>query len=410
MNHFFILTVLVLTTVVSNLYAIPAFARQMGVSCNTCHSQNGYPSLNSFGRNFKASGFTMMGAQRKIENAVPKEKFLSIPDTLNLSIVAKIRALKSDNSKTELQFPDELALVVGGRISEHVGTFLEIGYDSGDNTFGMANFKLPITYKVNDYTLGLVPFSTDGFGAAAAFEVLNTGAVRGARVLEERKVISAQQYIGTATKAQGLGAYVYSELFNVVYSAWAPENGNNDHINPAGYLRVAMTPQLGDWDIGFGGQYWFGTTQQASSATTLVAPAGGGIVTSSTITTIKEKKVDAYAVDFQAMGKLHNIPVSFFATYANAKHDADSFFNSNINDKHAATALIEVAVIPSVVMLSTGYREADNGKATNSSENAAIIGAKYFLAENVELQTSYVNNLDVDSNTNQFLFMFYAAF
>jgi len=134
--------------------AVPAFARQMGVSCSACHSQNSYPSLNSFGRKFKASGFTMMGNQKLIEGDTNKTNSLSLPDTLNAGFVTKIRAKKGNKSDAVFEFPDEAALVLGGRISKNIGTFIEVGYDSGENKFGLANFKLPITYEVKDYTLG----------------------------------------------------------------------------------------------------------------------------------------------------------------------------------------------------------------------------------------------------------------
>ena len=62
MRRFFAVALFVVTSVASLLsppaQAVPAFARQMGVSCNTCHFQH-FPMLNNFGRAFKASGFTM---------------------------------------------------------------------------------------------------------------------------------------------------------------------------------------------------------------------------------------------------------------------------------------------------------------------------------------------------------------
>lgn len=40
--------------------AVPAFARQTGMACNSCHFQH-FPTLNAFGRAFKAGGYTMGG-------------------------------------------------------------------------------------------------------------------------------------------------------------------------------------------------------------------------------------------------------------------------------------------------------------------------------------------------------------
>ncbi len=369
----------------------------MGVSCNACHSQNGYPALNSFGRQFKASGFTMMGKQGTIEDP-EKENFLSIPETLNTSFVVKIRAQDGDKTKSLLEFPDEAALIIGGCVSKHIGTFIEIGYDADDNTFGLANFKLPITYTFGNYTLGVVPYLTDGFGPSASFEVLNTGAVRNSRILEDRKTISAQQYIGTATEAEGLGLYLYNDLWNIVYSAWMPTNGSVSDYTPAHYFRAAMTPTFGSWDLGFGVQIWSGTAKSDDDK--------------DPNTPLLQQKTDAYALDFQALGSVKDVPLSFFATYAKVKHDAESFYNTEVNDKSAATFLTGVGVIPSVLNLSAGYRIADNGKATNSSDDKAIIGAKYFFAENVEVQLNYTYAVDasVSDDKNHVLLMLYGAF
>src|SRR5208282_1352096 len=48
----FVLTVILLT---GNGYAIPAFSRQYGTSCTTCHID--FPKLNDFGKAFKDAGF-----------------------------------------------------------------------------------------------------------------------------------------------------------------------------------------------------------------------------------------------------------------------------------------------------------------------------------------------------------------
>ena len=96
--------------------AVPAFARQTGLACNTCHFQH-YPTLNAFGRAFKAGGYTTVGGQSMVEGDM-----LALPATLNASLVTKIRYQKTNGSDNtvatnegELQFPDEAALLLGGR-------------------------------------------------------------------------------------------------------------------------------------------------------------------------------------------------------------------------------------------------------------------------------------------------------
>jgi hypothetical protein len=316
MVRMFVVIVLVIVSLSTNAYAVPAFARQMGVSCITCHSQNGFPALNAYGAKFKSRGFTMIRDQKKIEeNRTDNGSFLSIPAVLNASFVAKIRYLKSDASDATLQFPDEAAVILGGRVGEHVGSFVEIGYESDEDKVILGNFKLFIVYDIKGYTVGVVPFRTDDFGPSAAFEVMSTGAVRNQRVLEERKVISAQQYIGTAHEAEGLGLYLFNPLWHVVYSAWAPKINEVEDFEPAHYFRFVLTPEAGGWKFGFGAQLWAGTAKYRDEN------ASNPRV---------EAKTDAYAVDFQAMGSINTLPLSFFATYANAQKDPDSSLRAEI--------------------------------------------------------------------------------
>ena len=128
--------------------AIPAFARQTGMACSTCHFQH-FPALNAFGRYFKAGGYTMVGGQSMVEGDM-----LSLPSTLNASIVLKVRYQKtngdddsSGTNKGEFQFPDEAALFLGGRIGEHMGFAYEMGLN-GEGFDNFTSFKMPFVYDV----------------------------------------------------------------------------------------------------------------------------------------------------------------------------------------------------------------------------------------------------------------------
>ena len=50
-------------------YAVPAFARQTGLTCNVCHRNP--PELTAFGRNFKLRGYVLnsLAANEKVGNA-----------------------------------------------------------------------------------------------------------------------------------------------------------------------------------------------------------------------------------------------------------------------------------------------------------------------------------------------------
>ncbi|MBI3353301.1 MAG: hypothetical protein HY034_00180 [Nitrospirae bacterium] len=392
---FFLITSLLL---IPKANAIPAFARQTGQACAICHFQH-FPELNAYGRAFKAGGYTQIGGQSLIEGEI-----LSLPSTLNASLVAKVRYQKTngkDNdgatgptngskgtNKGELQFPDEAALLIGGRAGEHIGFLLEAGLTPGETkvtdsagdtvtvteTNLFTSFKMPIVYGVGPVNLSVIPFTTDALGASYGFELLNTGAIAMQRVLEHAKWTTAQRYIGTTdadtAKAEGLAFH-----------------GATDFGPYMSYVRVAATPQFMGWDFGAGAQYWRGTGK-----------SGGDTYT----------HADAWAIDAQAQGyvglpfgiyKNTGLPVGVYLTLGDAKKSnaggTANLFNSSTNkDKMAWSVLAELGVIPRKASVSVGYlagqdRSASGATANNYKQNAITFGATYHLAQNVRLELDH---------------------
>ncbi|MBI5875678.1 MAG: hypothetical protein HZB81_07545 [Deltaproteobacteria bacterium] len=364
--------------------AVPAFARQTGLACSTCHFQH-YPALNAFGRAFKSNGYTQIGGEGKVEG-----EDLSIPDTLNASLVTKVRYQKtngkdytgnltngsSGTNRGELQFPDEAALLIGGRAGEHIGFLLEASlWDSADSTKTMfTSFKMPITYDVADTKLGIIPFTTDSGGASYGFELLNTGALKMQRVLENNsgKDTSAQLYIGTSGTAEGFAFVAANKMFFVNYSLWGPAHGSTDFSPFMSYVRLAATPNVGGWDLGVGGQLWRGTGKYNGTTRT---------------------KADAFAVDAQAQGNV-GLPLGVYLTYGDAKksktNEVANMFNSNTaGDKKAWSLLAELGVLPGKATVAAGYRSGKTGATAYNKQNAITLGATYLLAQNVELQLNH---------------------
>ncbi|MCL5991448.1 MAG: hypothetical protein M1419_05040, partial [Bacteroidetes bacterium] len=59
--------------------AVPGFARQTGLACNSCHTV--FPQLNSFGRNFKLNGYTFTTAdviELKSDDTLSNTSFLKL--------------------------------------------------------------------------------------------------------------------------------------------------------------------------------------------------------------------------------------------------------------------------------------------------------------------------------------------
>ncbi len=379
MKKIIIMGFLNISVFVSSAIALPAFSRQMGVSCSACHSQSGYPALNRFGRSFKASGYTMVGTQATIKDS-EKDKFMSLTGMLNMSLMANFGITKSNSSSAVLNIPNEASVFVGGRIANGVGTFTEMGYDAQTSTFGLSNMRLPFIYNVSDYTIGVVPYLTDGDGPSSVTNLLNAGSV----VTSLGDMFASQNYVQNGdVPAEGVSLYIYNDLWNVAYSAWVPINGSVQQVKPANFASLALTPQVGSWDIDFGAEMWWGTSQiqDPKNAKKLII-----------------QSTNSYALKFQARGLVGSVPLSVFADYANAPHNQNSLYAVTLKDKNSATLSSEIAVIPRVLMFSAGYKIASNGKTTNSSDNATLLGTRYFYRENVQFRFGYMYLLDKDSN------------
>jgi len=376
-----------------SVQAVPAFARQIGVACNTCHFQH-FPMLNSFGRAFKGTGFSMSGTPN-----IESEHF-SLPSTLNMALFTNIRYQKSNGSKAagkvtsnngELSIPAETSLFIGGRVNEYMGALVEGDFGGGGAASGagfLASLKLPLTYQLNDeWRLGLVPF-TSGLGPAYAFETLNTGAV-GNQVMNlvHPTAMSASQYIqvGAGTTyndyggdAEGIGGYAESTLGFVTLARWSPNHITLYSDNPAAeeansaYVRAALTPMLFGWDTGFGLQ---------------VISGEASVVDAGTATPVRTK---AYMLDAQIQGLLGDVPLGVYFGYGiapkTAANDLPNLYNPNPDRKWAASLAIEAGVINNGRgTVQFAYRRADNGQTNWSRDDTLTLALTYIYTDNVQM-------------------------
>ncbi len=324
--------------------SVPAFARQTGATCASCHFQH-FPALTPYGQSFKAANYAPMGGQGMVEG-----DFLSLPSVLNLSMILKMKYVKTNGStgegsdRGEYMMPDEAAIFLGGRVGSNMGFLVEAQMADADAPV-FASFKVPIGFDGLGGRLSLIPFATDGLGTPFGFELLNTGAVRNVRSFEERAATSAQQYVVGGSGegvAEGL-AFVYArdEGFANV-TVWTPHHGSVVLDRPTYYMRLAATPHIGNWQLGGGVQWWTGTATSLPAVT------------------------KAVALDLQAMGQAANLPVALYLSWARAPGSASgdpNFFNSQPNAQWAFAASTEVGILPGRLMVGLGYRDARSGAA-----------------------------------------------
>lgn len=142
-------------------YAVPSYSRQTGLACSSCHYTP--PELNAFGRKFKLEGYTFATKPEVSEEKKDHNARLQLLEAFPLSVLfdTSFTSTKSQQPGTQngnFEFPQAASLFLAGAWGSHVGSFLQVTYDSQadhftwDNTdirYANTNGKLfdkPVTY------------------------------------------------------------------------------------------------------------------------------------------------------------------------------------------------------------------------------------------------------------------------
>lgn len=376
--------------------AVPVFARQTGMACSACHFQH-FPLLNGFGRAFKSAGFTMMGAQGKIEG-----EHLDIPNVLNLGVLtsAYYQNEKASGGATapKIGVPGsggEFSLFVGGRIAEFAGFLSEVGLTGPVAGLGAA--KLAMLFPVGDTRVGFSAY-TGGQGAAYGYEVLNTGAADTHKMMgnagpNKQHVAAAYagSYMGTRLAATGANLIATNPNLGFVtvgrYADVGPGVGAN--TLPLTYVRAAGLFDLGGWDTGFGIQSFSGNMTALGVS----------------------RSAKATVLDAQLQGELGGMSTGFYVTYASAPAGTAAMPNqlnagwspvTKAGNAPAAAAALgtstslnvaaSLEVVPGIATLQAAVRRAKNGNYANTGDNAIMLGATYELAQNIEIGLNHTMN------------------
>lgn len=393
-------------TMITDVQAVPSFARQTGMACVSCHSGN-FPGLNAFGRAFLTSGYTMRGAAPLVEG-----EDLSIPADLKMTLVTKIRYELSeavDGGRGEIQWPDEAAFLVGGRVSENIGFLSEIALASQDvdlatdTTNGnFLSFKTHFNVTPN---VAVVMSGTDALGIGYGMELMNTGLKRSQRPIENRRGMSAyhrthsRDGFGSGPATALTVAYHDNDMM-LSYAQWAPTYGNvNANIlgGLASYVRANYFMNVAGWDMGFGAMWTGGTIKTGPKDSP--DPDYG------------ETHISGNGIDFQAMGDLGNIPAEFYVSYATlpkSTSSKDYYKNATFvagSEDTSAFALAGKFYVAPRTNVYLAYGSTDEGDGQDRSD--VTLGAQYMLAQNVKLElfnVQYSSDYNRDDYTMLMLF------
>lgn len=140
--------------------AVPSYARQTGLACSGCHYAP--PELNPAGRRFKLLGYVDRADETKVikTDGGKKRAALDLLASLPLSVMVEtsFTATKSPVPTTQngsFEFPQDFSLFLSGAWTSHVGSFLQVTYDTQDDHFTSDNtdIRYARTRKLGDKEL-----------------------------------------------------------------------------------------------------------------------------------------------------------------------------------------------------------------------------------------------------------------
>jgi len=140
-----ILTFMFLTVLIPQpAMAVPSYARQTGLACSGCHYAP--PELNPAGRRFKLLGYVDKGDDTKTIKAEGSKSraALDLLASLPLSVMAEVSFTNTNSvvkgtQNGSFEFPQDISLFLSGAWTSHVGSFLQVTYDTQADHFSMDN-------------------------------------------------------------------------------------------------------------------------------------------------------------------------------------------------------------------------------------------------------------------------------
>ncbi|RMF43278.1 MAG: hypothetical protein D6751_10640, partial [Deltaproteobacteria bacterium] len=382
--------------------AIPAFARQTGAACLSCHFQS-FPTLSAFGRAFKMGALTDVGEQALVE-----DEALSIPAVLNATIVFRPQVnntkvattgLPSVTSK-EISYGDQVVLI-GGRIGPNAGAFVELG----GGAFG--NHQLFTSFDFGGFKGG-INYQSSGFGSDAALQLGNTWGQHGGMM--NMRVTSANQYIEGRGRATGglfgagqyasLAAWAGNDMGAIQLGLVAPSDGTAFGVAGNGTFKAAtivrangffdvggMTAGVGGifitGNVGSNGQYNVPASFALDPATGLVVPVPG--------LAVGQLEMKRWGLEASLEGEMGDSQFGLYADYASAKASSatkTNVFNPSL-DKLSGWGLRGTVKPLHNLVFGLGY---NSMKAGVVKDKTFHIGAEYEFYQNFVIALTYTNN------------------
>jgi hypothetical protein len=388
--------------------ALAAFARQTGKSCMACHAQT-MPKLNSYGREFALSGYTLYDENSTAQTLVEgSEVALGLPSTMNVSAVLKARYVKTDEvlnasgdvvgeERGELQVLEGSGLYFGGRIADNFGGLVSLQGDASKESDVVFGGKLIMAYPALEGYSGLSLISTKINGVFSGMENFNTGLNAPLKQFENAYATNAAQATGVANgPATGLQAYYGDSNFFATLGVTIPSQ-NNEGIDAGKSLlpfwRLAYNQPIGEWNVMVGTYGFYGDVQASDQS------LDGGLIDGKAELTNIHK--EAHGFDLEASGNIAGLSTMTTLNYVvRNRVDVDpailTSYNLQKTNNSGFSAEFQINPIEPLGVKVAYLRYVNNDDTTANQEfiknydyQTYTVGISYLVRQNISFGIDY---------------------
>jgi len=345
--------------------AIPAFARQTGAACLSCHFQS-FPTLNSFGRSFKEGAFTDVGEQALIE-----DDNLSIPSSLNITAMVRPQFISTNDgtlgvvpggSKTKsIKATADQVLMIAGRIGSNTGAFLEMDTQGG----GFGNNQLLHSIDMGSFKV-IASYFSSVFGEDFGLQLMSVGGQHAGLLNGGALTISDAMARGRTTT--GVSVAVANEMGAISLGGVDTTGTPGGSWSLAPVVRAQGFFDVGGMELGVGAIAVSGNNKTAANATA---------------------SAKRFGFDVQLQGELGDTQVGVYADYANAAKSTatkSNLYNADLVSKRDGYSIRATAKPLHNVVAMIGVGQDKTGASKISKFTA---GVEYEVYQNAVINLTY---------------------
>lgn len=384
--------------------ATPAFARQMEMNCMSCHTQ-ALTTLNSFGRQFKLSGFSMTAGDKSMITG--GDLGTSVPLAINAGIGVKSNYVSYSNdtvARDDLSAPAGSAIMISGKIAENAGA------NTLWNGDGLIHLQTTFTKPMAGGRAGFSIYGAQGHGAFISTESYNTGLHKELGIFDNPGLTNAAQATGIGNgPASGVTAFYGGHGLTLTGGVWAKGYNSNytnkgldvDGTHSSLYRISYDLPAMAGLEFSVGAfglngsttgtpcKLWENTAAPFATCT--------GTPWANSLTTFRTK---AHGFDLQMLGSIAGMQSQLAVMHVGDSEYKISDATTNavrMNQDVKATSFEgRVMVVPSIGV-SLGYMTYRDNLNNANGYKTRTVGLLYNYADNVRFT---VEQSGKDMNTN----------